>query len=197
MHRNSRTYAWNFDISSGKCIPYFYKTDTFCRKNALSFLAALCMFFAAHSFRIAENSPVGYGPGAAAARSKRRHRLTVRKGGFLLHSSGRTGKGVCEPTAIVYTSSTGCTRQYALLLGTRTGLPVYALDETCWSCCSTAAAGAAKRTWPRLRTGTGRRSTNHKRRRHDGLYILLCTGAECVPPRRTILFEKYRKIREK
>ena len=29
------------------------------------------------------------------------------------------------------------------------------------------------------------------RRRHDGLYILLCTGAECVPPRRTILFEKY------
>lgn len=117
--------------------------------------AALCMFFAAHSFRIAENSPVGDGPGAAAARSKRRHRLTVRKGGFLLHSSGRTGKGVCEPTAIVYTSSTGCTRQYALLLGTRTGLPVYALDETCWSCCSTAAAGAAKRTWPWLRTGTG------------------------------------------
>ena len=35
------------------------------------------------------------------------------------------------------------------------------------------------------------------RRRHDGLYILLCTGAECVPPRCTILFEKYRKIREK
>ena len=35
-----------------------------------------------------------------------------------------------KPTAIVYTSNTGYTRQYAMLLGTRTGLPVYALDES-------------------------------------------------------------------
>lgn len=34
-----------------------------------------------------------------------------------------------KPDAIVYTSNTGYTRQYALLLGNRTGLPVYALDE--------------------------------------------------------------------
>ena len=31
--------------------------------------------------------------------------------------------------AIVYTSQTGYTRQYALLLGEKTGLPVYSLDE--------------------------------------------------------------------
>ena len=34
-----------------------------------------------------------------------------------------------KPTAIVYTSNTGHTRQYALLLGEQTGLPVYSLDE--------------------------------------------------------------------
>ena len=34
-----------------------------------------------------------------------------------------------KPTAIVYTSNTGHTRQYALLLGERTGLPVYSLAE--------------------------------------------------------------------
>ena len=34
-----------------------------------------------------------------------------------------------KPNAIVYTSNTGYTRQYALLLGAQTGLPVYALDE--------------------------------------------------------------------
>ena len=34
-----------------------------------------------------------------------------------------------KPTAIVYTSNTGHTRQYALLLGERLGLPVYALNE--------------------------------------------------------------------
>ena len=34
-----------------------------------------------------------------------------------------------KPNAIVYTSNTGYTRQYALLLGAKTGLPVYALDE--------------------------------------------------------------------
>ena len=33
-----------------------------------------------------------------------------------------------KPTAIVYTSNTGHTRQYALLLGEQTGLPVYTLD---------------------------------------------------------------------
>lgn len=33
------------------------------------------------------------------------------------------------PTAIVYTSQTGHTRQYACLLGEATGLPVYSLDE--------------------------------------------------------------------
>ena len=31
--------------------------------------------------------------------------------------------------AIVYTSKTGHTREYALLLGEKTGLPVYSLDE--------------------------------------------------------------------
>lgn len=31
--------------------------------------------------------------------------------------------------AIVYTSNTGYTREYALLLGEKTGLPVYSLDE--------------------------------------------------------------------
>ena len=34
-----------------------------------------------------------------------------------------------KPTAIVYTSNTGHTRQYALLLSEQTGLPVYSLDE--------------------------------------------------------------------
>ena len=34
-----------------------------------------------------------------------------------------------KPTAIVYTSNTGHTREYALLLGEQTGLPVYSLDE--------------------------------------------------------------------
>lgn len=34
-----------------------------------------------------------------------------------------------KPNAIVYTSNTGYTRQYALLLGQKTGLPVYSLDE--------------------------------------------------------------------
>ena len=34
-----------------------------------------------------------------------------------------------KPTAIVYSSNTGHTRQYALLLGEKIGLPVYSLDE--------------------------------------------------------------------
>ena len=34
-----------------------------------------------------------------------------------------------KPTAIVYTSGTGHTRQYALLLGEQIDLPVYSLDE--------------------------------------------------------------------
>ena len=34
-----------------------------------------------------------------------------------------------NPNAIVYTSNTGYTRQYAMLLGEKTGLPVYSLDE--------------------------------------------------------------------
>ncbi|MGM9589338.1 MAG: flavodoxin domain-containing protein [Faecousia sp.] len=34
-----------------------------------------------------------------------------------------------KPTAIVYTSNTGHTRQYALLLGEQIGFPVYSLDE--------------------------------------------------------------------
>lgn len=34
-----------------------------------------------------------------------------------------------KPTAIVYTSNTGFTRQYAQMLGGRTGLPVYPLQE--------------------------------------------------------------------
>ncbi|MDD6610969.1 MAG: hypothetical protein PUE91_01980 [Clostridiales bacterium] len=34
-----------------------------------------------------------------------------------------------KPTAIVYTSNTGFTEQYARLLGQKTGLPVYALSE--------------------------------------------------------------------
>lgn len=34
-----------------------------------------------------------------------------------------------KPNAIVYTSSTGFTRQYAFLLGEQTGLPVYSLEE--------------------------------------------------------------------
>ena len=34
-----------------------------------------------------------------------------------------------NPTAIVYTSNTGYTRQYARLLGEQIGLPVYSLEE--------------------------------------------------------------------
>ena len=34
-----------------------------------------------------------------------------------------------KPNAIVYTSNTGYTEQYALLLGEQTGLPVYALED--------------------------------------------------------------------
>lgn len=34
-----------------------------------------------------------------------------------------------KPNAIVYTSNTGYTRQYAALLGQKTGLPVYSLAE--------------------------------------------------------------------
>ena len=34
-----------------------------------------------------------------------------------------------NPNAIVYTSNTGYTRQYATLLGEKTGLPVYSLEE--------------------------------------------------------------------
>lgn len=34
-----------------------------------------------------------------------------------------------KPNAIIYKSNTGYTRQYALMLGKKTGLPVYSLDE--------------------------------------------------------------------
>ncbi|MGN1133511.1 MAG: hypothetical protein ACI4RN_03545, partial [Oscillospiraceae bacterium] len=34
-----------------------------------------------------------------------------------------------KPTAIVYTSNTGHTQQYALLLGEQIGLPAYSLEE--------------------------------------------------------------------
>ena len=34
-----------------------------------------------------------------------------------------------KPNSIVYTSNTGHTRQYAMLLGEATGLPVYSLEE--------------------------------------------------------------------
>lgn len=34
-----------------------------------------------------------------------------------------------KPSAIVYTSNTGHTGEYALLLGEKTGLPVYSLDQ--------------------------------------------------------------------
>ena len=34
-----------------------------------------------------------------------------------------------KPNTIVYTSNTGYTREYAMLLGEKTGLPVYSLDE--------------------------------------------------------------------
>ena len=34
-----------------------------------------------------------------------------------------------KPTAIVYTSSTGHTRKYALLLGEQIGLPAFSLEE--------------------------------------------------------------------
>ena len=35
-----------------------------------------------------------------------------------------------KPSAIIYTSKTGHTRQYALLLGKEIGLPVYSYDES-------------------------------------------------------------------
>ena len=34
-----------------------------------------------------------------------------------------------KPTAIAYTSNTGHTRQYAMLLGEQIGLPAYSLEE--------------------------------------------------------------------
>lgn len=34
-----------------------------------------------------------------------------------------------KPNSIVYTSNTGYTREYAVLLGEKTGLPVYSLEE--------------------------------------------------------------------
>lgn len=34
-----------------------------------------------------------------------------------------------EPNAIIYTSNTGYTRQYAVMLGEKTGLPVYSLND--------------------------------------------------------------------
>ena len=34
-----------------------------------------------------------------------------------------------KPNAIVYTSNTGYTKQYAGMLGKNTGLPVYSLEE--------------------------------------------------------------------
>lgn len=34
-----------------------------------------------------------------------------------------------KPTAIVYTSNTGHTLQYAVLLGKKIDIPVYSLDE--------------------------------------------------------------------
>lgn len=34
------------------------------------------------------------------------------------------------PNAIVYTSNTGYTQQYALMLANQTGLPVYSLEES-------------------------------------------------------------------
>ena len=34
-----------------------------------------------------------------------------------------------KPNSIVYTSNTGFTRQYAMILGEKTGLPVYSLEE--------------------------------------------------------------------
>ena len=36
-----------------------------------------------------------------------------------------------KPTAITYTSNAGHTRQYAVLLGEKTGLPAYSLEEAC------------------------------------------------------------------
>lgn len=44
-----------------------------------------------------------------------------------------------KPNAIVYTSNTGFTEQYARLLGEKTGLPVYPLSE-------------AERVWQKRRT---------------------------------------------
>ena len=38
-------------------------------------------------------------------------------------------KNEMRPSAIVYTSNTGHTRRYSLLLGDQLGLPVYSLDE--------------------------------------------------------------------
>lgn len=34
-----------------------------------------------------------------------------------------------KPTAIIYTSQTGHTRQYALMLGEEIGIPVYSYEE--------------------------------------------------------------------
>ena len=34
-----------------------------------------------------------------------------------------------KPSAVIYTSKTGHTRQYALMLGEETGLPVYSYSE--------------------------------------------------------------------
>lgn len=39
------------------------------------------------------------------------------------------GKNKLKPAAVVYTSNTGHTEQYARLLGNRTGLPIYAFRE--------------------------------------------------------------------
>ena len=47
---------------------------------------------------------------------------------FLILSTIRS-ESAMKPTAIVYTSNTGHTRQYALLLGEQIGLPAYSLDE--------------------------------------------------------------------
>ena len=41
----------------------------------------------------------------------------------------RKGVRNMAPNAILYTSNTGFTRQYALILGKKTGLPVYSLEE--------------------------------------------------------------------
>ena len=43
-----------------------------------------------------------------------------------------------KPIAIVYTSNTGFTAEYASLLGGETGLPVYALEDAKKACPKTA-----------------------------------------------------------